>query len=244
MFRVELDGPDDTIIAPVGQMIYKSPGISWRMTSPGQGLVGKLSGSVKRRMSGETAMQCHFSGRGEVGFGGTVPGMVFLHAAGDFVEFNVQANEEVSAELGSMVYYDSTVDYTVRRAGGLGTALLGGEGIVLAHFVGPGRITLQTDSPESAVAGRSPSQTAQTQFSLPKSPSSRFSGPHSPFSHLVNPPAGNLSRSVIPGFRFFHSRRRSYYLESYYLFLLLVRGCGLCEELAARGVRFMRRPCR
>ena len=199
MLRVELDGPDDTIIAQVGRMIYRSPGVSWRMTIPGEGLVGKLSGSVQRRMSGETAMQCRFSGPGEVGFGGTVPGtiaavevapgeaiiaqrggflaaaptvgigiaasrarvsffggqnivlqkltgpgIVFLHAAGDFVEFDLGTDEEVSAELGSMVYYDATVDYTVRRAGGLGTALLGGEGIVLAHFVGPGRVTLQT----------------------------------------------------------------------------------------------------
>ena len=43
-----------------------------------------------------------------------------------------------------MVCYDSTVDCTIRRAGGLGSAHLGGEGIVLAHFVGPGRVTLQT----------------------------------------------------------------------------------------------------
>ena len=199
MLRVELDGPDDTIIAQVGSMIYRSPSVSWRMTIPGKGVVGKLSGSLQRRMSGETAIQCHFSGPGEVGFGGTVPGTiaavdvaasqaiiaqrggflaasptvgigiaaasagvsvfggenivlqnltgpgtVFLHAAGDFVDFDMGTDEEVSAELGSMVYYDSTVDYTIRHAGGLGTALLGGEGIVLAHFVGPGRVTLQT----------------------------------------------------------------------------------------------------
>ena len=43
-----------------------------------------------------------------------------------------------------MIYHDSTVDYTVKRVGGIGTVFLGGEVIVLAHFVGPGRVALQT----------------------------------------------------------------------------------------------------
>ena len=43
-----------------------------------------------------------------------------------------------------MIYQDYTVDYTVKRVGGIGTVFLGGEGIVLAHFVGPGRVALQT----------------------------------------------------------------------------------------------------
>ena len=34
-----------------------------------------------------------------------------------------------AASMASMVFYDSTVDYNVRRAGGLGTTLMGGEGI-------------------------------------------------------------------------------------------------------------------
>ena len=59
------------------------------------------------------------------------------------VEFDLQNDEEVGAEIGSMVYYDATVDYTIRRAGGLSTTLLGGEGIFLAHYTGPGRVTLQ-----------------------------------------------------------------------------------------------------
>ena len=201
MLRVELEGTDDTIIAQVGSMIYRSPRITWSMTVPGKGLVGKLSGSIKRRMSGETAFQCRFNGPGEVGFAGTLPGTiaavsipdgrsivaqrggflaasptigigiaaasagvsifggenivlqkltgpgtVFLHAAGDFVNFDLARTEELSAELGAMVYHDATVTYTVRRAGGLGTTFLGGEGIVLAHFLGPGRVTLQTMS--------------------------------------------------------------------------------------------------
>ena len=45
---------------------------------------------------------------------------------------------------GAMVYYDESVDYDLRRAGTWGTTLMGGEGIFLAHYTGPGRVTLQT----------------------------------------------------------------------------------------------------
>ena len=199
MLRVELESEADAIVSEVGKMIYKSPGVTWRMALPGDGIAGKIAGSMRRRLSGETALQCRFAGPGEVGFAASVPGSVtavsiepgesivvqrggylaaepsvrigiatarakvnlfggenlilqrlegpglaFLHAAGDFVEFDLQPDEEVSAEIGAMVFYDSTVDYTVRRAGGLGTTLLGGEGIFLAHYTGPGRVTLQT----------------------------------------------------------------------------------------------------
>ena len=73
MLRVELDHEEDAIIAEMGRMIYKSPQVRWHMTIPGKGFLGKLSGSMKRRMVDEIAMQCQFSGPGEVGFGGSAP---------------------------------------------------------------------------------------------------------------------------------------------------------------------------
>ena len=188
MLRIELESETDAIVSEVGKMIYKSPAVTWRMAIPGEGIAGKIASSMRRRMSGETALQCRFTGPGDVGFGASVPGSItavsiapgesivvqrggylaaeptvrngiatarakvnlfggenlilqrlegpglaFLHAAGDFVEFDLQPDEEVSAEIGAMVYHDATVTYTVRRAGGLGTTLMGGEGIVLAH---------------------------------------------------------------------------------------------------------------
>ena len=170
MLRVELDHEEDAIIAEMGRMIYKSPQVRWHMTIPGEGFLDKLSGSMKRRMVGEIAMQCQFSGPGEVGFGGSAqcaiisvelvsgqsitaqrgaflasaPAVGIGMAAGRFLQFDLQADEEVSTEIGSMVYHEATVEYTVRRAAGLRAAILGGEGIVLAHFLGPGRASLQT----------------------------------------------------------------------------------------------------
>ena len=189
MLRVELENEADGIVSEVGKMIL-----------PGEGIAGKLAGTFRRRMSGESAFQCHFTGPGEIGFGAAIPGTItavslapdqaiivqrggflaaepsveieiaavrklkvnlfggenlilqrlrgpglaFLHAAGDFVEFDLKADEEVNAEVGAMVYYDESVDYDLRRAGTWGTTLMGGEGIFLAHYAGPGRVTLQT----------------------------------------------------------------------------------------------------
>ena len=200
ILRVKLESEEDAIVSEVGRMIYKSPGIAWGMTMQGEGIGGKLAGSFRRRMAGEAALQCMFTGPGEVGFGGEIPGtisavevgqdaaivaqrgafiaaepsirigvaavtklkvnifggenlilqrligpgIVFLHAAGDFVDFELGDDEGMSAEVGAMVYYDSSVDYDIRRSGGLGTTLLGGEGVFLAHYTGPGRVSLQT----------------------------------------------------------------------------------------------------
>ncbi len=146
MLRVELDHEEDAIIAEMGRMIYKSPQVRRHMTIPGKGFLRKLSGSMKRRMAGEITMQCQFSGPGEVGFGGSAPCTIISVelVSGRFLQFDLEADEEVSTELGSMVYHEATVEYTVRRAAGLRAAILGGEGVVLAHFLGPGRASLQT----------------------------------------------------------------------------------------------------
>ena len=125
MIRVELHDSHDTIIAPVGRMIYKSPGVSWQMAVPGQGLVGKLTGFLKRRMSGETAIQCLFSGPGEVGFGGTVPGTIqaIIAQRGDFLG---------AAPTGG-------IGIATARAG---VGILAGENIVLQKLTGPGTVFL------------------------------------------------------------------------------------------------------
>ena len=53
----------------------------------------------------------------------TGPGVAFIHASGDFVEFDLAEGERLRADTGSMV---------------------GGEGLFLSSFTGPGRVTLQT----------------------------------------------------------------------------------------------------
>lgn len=74
----------------------------------------------------------------------TGPGLVFIHAGGDFVEFNLAAGDSLQVETGCIVAFDETVDYDIQFVGGIKTAIFGGEGLFLATLTGPGRVILQS----------------------------------------------------------------------------------------------------
>jgi uncharacterized protein (TIGR00266 family) len=74
----------------------------------------------------------------------TGPGTVFIHAGGDFVEFTLGAGESLQVDTGCIVAFDETVDYDIQLAGGIRTALFGGEGLFLATLTGPGRVIVQS----------------------------------------------------------------------------------------------------
>ncbi|HKW98990.1 MAG TPA: TIGR00266 family protein [Bryobacteraceae bacterium] len=74
----------------------------------------------------------------------TGPGSVFIHAGGDFVEFNLAAAESLQIEAGCIVAFDETVSYDIQFVGGIKTALFGGEGLFLANVTGPGRVIVQS----------------------------------------------------------------------------------------------------
>jgi len=74
----------------------------------------------------------------------TGPGIVFIHAGGDFVEFTLAAGQSLQIDTGCIVAFDETVDYDIQLAGGIRTALFGGEGLFLATLTGPGRVLVQS----------------------------------------------------------------------------------------------------
>jgi len=74
----------------------------------------------------------------------TGPGTVFVHAGGDFVEFNLAAGEALHIDAGCIVAFDETVDYDIQFVGGIKSALFGGEGLFLALMTGPGRVIVQS----------------------------------------------------------------------------------------------------
>jgi len=74
----------------------------------------------------------------------TGPGTVFIHGGGDFVHFNLAAGETIQVDPGCIVGFDETVDYDIQLAGGIKTAIFGGEGLFLATLTGPGRCIIQT----------------------------------------------------------------------------------------------------
>ena len=74
----------------------------------------------------------------------TGPGTVFIHAGGDFVEFTLGQGESLQIDTGCIVAFEETVDYDIQLAGGIRTALFGGEGLFLATLTGPGRVIVQS----------------------------------------------------------------------------------------------------
>ncbi|MEP6962659.1 MAG: TIGR00266 family protein, partial [Acidobacteriota bacterium] len=74
----------------------------------------------------------------------TGPGTVFIHGGGDFVEFLLGPGEVLQVDTGCLVAFDETVSYDIELAGGIRTALFGGEGLFLATMRGPGRVIIQS----------------------------------------------------------------------------------------------------
>lgn len=72
------------------------------------------------------------------------PGTAFIHAGGDFVEFDLGPQEKLNVDTGCLVCFDETVQYSIEWAGGVATSLFGGEGLFLATVSGPGKVVLQT----------------------------------------------------------------------------------------------------
>jgi uncharacterized protein (AIM24 family) len=71
-------------------------------------------------------------------------GTAFIHACGDFVEMDLAPGEVVKVDTGSVVGFDSSVDYDITMAGNVKSMLFGGEGIFLTTLKGPGHVILQS----------------------------------------------------------------------------------------------------
>lgn len=80
-------------------------------------------------------------------------GLVFIHAGGTVVERELHPGEVIHVDTGCVVAFEKTVDFDIRQAGNIKTALFGGEGLFFAELRGPGRIWLQS-LPFSRLAGR------------------------------------------------------------------------------------------
>jgi len=80
-------------------------------------------------------------------------GLVFVHAGGTVMKRELQAGETLHVDTGCLVGLTSEVHYDVEQAGGIKTALFGGEGLFFVRLQGPGTVWLQS-LPFSRLAGR------------------------------------------------------------------------------------------
>ena len=77
-----------------------------------------------------------------------VEGKVFYTSYGAIKEIDVSPNSPVVVDNGHVVAFTAGLSYNASKVGGLGSAILGGEGIVL-EFNGSGKVYIQTRNMES-----------------------------------------------------------------------------------------------
>ncbi len=80
-------------------------------------------------------------------------GLAFMHAGGTLMEKELGPGEQLHIDTGCVAAYESSVTMEIEQAGGIKTALFGGEGLFFAVLRGPGKIWLQS-LPFSRLAGR------------------------------------------------------------------------------------------
>lgn len=98
-----------------------------------------LSIAFQKRLSA-----AFFGGEGFILEKLTGTGTAFIHACGDFVEFDLTSDQILKVDTGSVVGWDGTVSFDIERVKGIKTMFFGGEGIFLTTLKGPGKVVLQS----------------------------------------------------------------------------------------------------
>jgi uncharacterized protein (TIGR00266 family) len=97
-------------------------------------------GGAKTVFSGEGLFLVKLSGHGTA----------LVSSYGAIVERELAAGESHTIDTSHIVGFEATVNYKLQKSGGWKTTLLGGEGLVVT-LTGPGRVYLQTRSPQGFV---------------------------------------------------------------------------------------------
>jgi uncharacterized protein (TIGR00266 family) len=80
-------------------------------------------------------------------------GLAFIHAGGTIVKRELGPGEKLRIDTGCVAAFDSSVEYSIERAGNLKSMFFGGEGLFLATLSGPGTVWIQS-LPFSRMADR------------------------------------------------------------------------------------------
>lgn len=73
-------------------------------------------------------------------------GMAFISACGDFNVVDLKPGEQYKVSTANAVAWEESVSYDITAAGGIKTALFGGEGLFVTTLTGPGKIVIQSMS--------------------------------------------------------------------------------------------------
>jgi uncharacterized protein (TIGR00266 family) len=112
---------------------------SWIASDPGVE-VDTTWGGAKTFFSGEGLFLLRCTGQGDL----------LVSSYGAILTRALNPGEGYTLDTGHVVAFDASVRYEVHKAGNWKTTMLGGEGLV-TRFEGPGRLWLQTRSPQDLV---------------------------------------------------------------------------------------------
>jgi uncharacterized protein (TIGR00266 family) len=71
-------------------------------------------------------------------------GMAFIAACGDLNVVDLKPGEVYKVSTSNAVAWEDTVKYDIAAAGGIKTAMFGGEGLFVTTLTGPGKIVIQS----------------------------------------------------------------------------------------------------
>ena len=80
-------------------------------------------------------------------------GWVFVQMGGMVIERELRPGEQIHVDTGCIAAFTPSVDFDLIGAGGVRSALFGGEGLFFARLTGPGKVWIQS-LPFSRLAGR------------------------------------------------------------------------------------------
>ena len=128
---VEWELANQTVFLQSGSYLASSSGID----------VDSKWGGAKTFFSSEGLIMLKVSGAGKV----------LVSSYGAIQAVDLGAGQQYTVDTGHMVGWSEGVQYEVHKVGGWKSTMLSGEGLVVG-LTGPGRIYLQTRSPESFLA--------------------------------------------------------------------------------------------
>ncbi len=131
--------PGDVITWPLtGNTVYLQSGSY--LASPDSIDVDSKWGGAKTFFSKEGLFMLKCSGTGDL----------IVSSYGAVQAIDLAAGQAYTVDTGHMVGWDEGVTYEVKKVGNWKSTMLGGEGLVV-HLTGPGRVYLQTRSPENFI---------------------------------------------------------------------------------------------
>jgi uncharacterized protein (AIM24 family) len=71
-------------------------------------------------------------------------GMAFIAACGDLNVVELKPGEVYKVSTSNAVAWEESVKYDIAAAGGIKTAMFGGEGLFVTTLTGPGKIVIQS----------------------------------------------------------------------------------------------------